>query len=64
MRRKVKYVEDEAGRAPVSLWGLVARGRMNIHDREQKPLGADLDDPRYGLEAIQGALFTLGEPWS
>jgi hypothetical protein len=35
---------------------IVVWGRYDAHDRKQKPLGPDLDDSRYGLEAVQRAL--------
>lgn len=54
MRWKVEYVEDEAGRV-VSLQ-IVVWGRYDAHDRKQKPLSSDLDDPCYSLEAVQSAL--------
>ena len=55
MRRKVEYVENEAERA--SLACRQSRGAyMTSHDREQKPLGSDLDNPRYCLKAVQSAL--------
>lgn len=54
MRWKVKYVENEAERI-VSLQ-IVVWGKYDAHDRKQKPLGSDLDDPRYGLETVQSAL--------
>lgn len=54
MRWKVEYVENEAERT-VSLQ-IVVWDRYDAHDRKQKPLGSDLDDPRYGLEAVQSAL--------
>jgi hypothetical protein len=50
MRRKVEYVENEAERA-VRLQ-IVVRGTYDAHDRKQKPLGSDLDDSRYSLEAV------------
>jgi hypothetical protein len=55
MRWKVEYVENEAERT-VSLQTVVW-GRYDAHDRKQKPLGSDLDDPCYGLEAVQRALL-------
>ena len=54
MRWKVEYVENEAERT-VSLQ-IVVWGRYDAHDRKQKPLGSDLDDPRYSLKAVQSAL--------
>jgi hypothetical protein len=54
MRWKVEYVEDKAERT-VSLQ-IVVRGRYDAHDRKQKPLGSNLDDPRHGFETVQGAL--------
>jgi hypothetical protein len=54
MRWKVEYVENEAERT-ISLQ-LVVWGRYDAHDRKQKPLRSHLDDPRYGLEAVQSAL--------
>ena len=61
MRWKVEYVENEAERT-VSLQ-IVACGRYDAHDRKQKPLGSDLDDPRYGLEAVQSALVARPVNW-
>jgi len=54
MRWKVENVENEAGRTislKIAVWG-----RYDAHDRKQKPLSSDLDDPRYGLKAVQRAL--------
>ena len=54
MRWKVKYIENEAETnvsLQIDLWG-----RYDAHDGKQKPLGSDLDDPCYCLEAVQGAL--------
>jgi len=56
MRWEVEYVENEAERT-LSLH-IVVWGRYDAHDRKQKPLGSDLDDPCYGLEAVQSALVT------
>jgi hypothetical protein len=54
MRWKVDYVENEAGRTVSQQ--IVVRGKYDVHDRKQKPLGSDLDDPCYGLEAVETAL--------
>ena len=63
MRWKVDYIENKAERT-VSLQ-IVVRGTYDAHDRKQKPLGSDLDDPRYRLEAVQSALYcTPGEQGS
>jgi hypothetical protein len=54
MRWKVDNVENETERT-VSLQ-MVVRGRYDAHDRKQQPLSSDLDDPCYGLEAVESAL--------
>ena len=54
MRWKVEYVEKEAERTVSQQ--IVARGKDDVHDRKQKPLCSDLDDPCYGLEAVETAL--------